>query len=118
MGDFWASDYWEGDYWEGDYWGATVFSPSGDTYLLADFGTGDTVTIDIYRIVDSLLVINGASMIEIGSTGRFKYVFSQDIIDRTEYLYITENGVTEQQGKVVLGAAIALDRIDRNTQAV
>ena len=118
MGDYWGEDYWEGDFWEGDFWGATVSVPSGDAYLLAEFGTGDTVTVDIYRLIDDVLVVDDGSMTEIGATGRFKYAFSQDITERTEYLYIADNGTTEQQGKIILGTALALDRIDNNTQPV
>lgn len=139
MGDYWGNNYFNDGYWEEDYWGGTVSSPTGEVYLLSDFTTGDTVTVDIYRLVDNTLVIDGASMSEIASTGTFKYAFSQVISTRMEYLYIASNGSTDQQGKVILNAmvpfiegiwdntddpigantkAAALKRIDNNTQPI
>lgn len=73
------------------------------TYILANFDTGDTVTIDVYRLSDNFKVVDGVSMTEIGTTGRFKYSFSQSISTKTEYLYICTNSIEEQQGKMVLG---------------
>lgn len=139
MSAYWGSDYWNDGYWEGDYWGGTVSSPSGEIYLLADFSTGETVTIDIYRLADNALVIDGASMSEISTTGTFKYAFSQIVSTRMEYFYIANNGTTDQQGKAILNSAIpfiegvwqntdnptgpdtkaaALARVDLNTQEI
>ena len=73
------------------------------TFILANFNTTDTVTIDVYRLSDNIKVINAASMTEISTTGRFKYSFSQSIATKTEYLYICTNSVEEQQGKMILG---------------
>ena len=106
MGDYWGSDYWNDGYWEGDYWGGTVSSPTGEVYLLADFATGETVSVDVYRLVDNSLVISSASMSEVGTTGTFKYAFSQIISTRMEYLYIASNGTSDQQGKVILNAMV------------
>jgi len=73
------------------------------TYILANFNTGDTVTIDVYRLSDDVKVIDAALMTEIDTTGRFKYSFSQTISTKTEYLYICSNSIEQQQGKIILG---------------
>jgi len=73
------------------------------TFILANYDTGDTVTIDVYRLSDNTQVVNSASMSEIGTLGRFKYSFSQSISAKTEYLYVTTNSTNEQQGKIILG---------------
>jgi len=73
------------------------------TYIISNFTTGDTVTIDVYRLSDNVKVINAASMTEIGTTGRFKYAFAQTISTKTEYLYVCTNTTEEQQGKIILG---------------
>ena len=73
------------------------------TYILGNFTTGDTVTITIYRLSDDTKVVDAATCSEIGTTGRFKYLFSQSVTTKTEYLWIMTNGTEEQQGKVILG---------------
>jgi len=73
------------------------------TFILANYDTGDTVTIDVYRLSDNVQVVTDASMSEIGATGRYKYSFSQSVSAKTEYLYITSNSINEQQGKIILG---------------
>ena len=73
------------------------------TYILSNFNTGDTVTIDIYRLSDNSLIVDTATCSEIDSTGRFSYLFGASIIKKTEYLYIVTNGTGEQQGKLVFG---------------
>ncbi|RLG44994.1 MAG: hypothetical protein DRN81_03155 [Thermoproteota archaeon] len=108
MGDYWGGDYFNDGYWEADYWGATVASPTDELYLLADFATGNTVTVNIYRLSDDALVVSAASMSEIASTGTFKYAFSQTISTKMEYLYIASNGSTVQQGKIILNVAVPL----------
>ena len=116
MSDYWGADYFNDGYWEGDYWGGTVSSPTGEIYLLADFTTGDTVTINIYRLVDDTLVVSAASMAEIGSTGTFKYAFSQVIATRMEYFFIASNGTTEKLGKAILNSMVPfIDGIWENT---
>ena len=73
------------------------------TYILGNFTTGDTVTITIYRLSDDTKVVDAATCSEIGTTGRFKYLFSQSVTTKTEYLWIMTNGIEEQQGKIILG---------------
>ena len=75
-------------------------------YVLSDFNTGDTVTINIYRLSDDIQVVTTGNMSEIGTTGSFKYFFNQIITTRQEYLYIASNGTTDQRGKIVLGSEI------------
>ena len=73
------------------------------TYILGNFTTGDTVTVTIYRLSDDTKVVDAATCSEIGATGRFKYLFSQSVTTKTEYLWIMTNGTEEQQGKIILG---------------
>lgn len=73
------------------------------TYILSNFTTGDTVTITVYKLSDNSKVIDAVACSEIGTTGRFKYSFSQSISTKTEYLWVAENGTEEQQGKIILG---------------
>ena len=73
------------------------------TYILGNFDSGDTVTIDIYKINDGSQVVNGSSCTEIGTTGVFKYQFSLSITTKTEYLWIMSNGDVDQRGKIVFG---------------
>jgi len=72
------------------------------TYILGNFSHGDSVTITIYRLSDDVKV-DAATCSEIGTTGRFKYLFSQSVTTKTEYLWIMTNGIEEQQGKIILG---------------
>ena len=78
------------------------YSKDESTYILGNFNSGDAITINIYKLSDSShLVING-SCSEIGTTGVFKYDFSQTIINKTEYLWIMDNGTTDQDRKSVV----------------
>jgi hypothetical protein len=76
----------------------------GETsYILAQFPTGRTVTIDIYRLSDNTKIINSANMIEIGTTGIFKYLQSLNPITLTEYVWIATDIINSRTGKIVLG---------------
>ena len=79
------------------------YGKSESTYILGNFDSGDTVTIDIYKASDNTKVVDGASCSEIGTTGVFKYNFSQTITSKEEYLWIMSNGSLDQRGKIVLG---------------
>ena len=79
------------------------YSKDENAYILAEFTSGDTVTIDIYRLSDNVKVVNGASTSEIASTGTFKYLFNIVVTDKTEFLLIMDNGTTDKRGKIVLG---------------
>jgi hypothetical protein len=79
------------------------FSKDENTYILAEFTSGDTVTIDIYRLSDDVKVIDGANVSEISSTGTFKYLFDIIVTEKTEFLLIMNNGTTDKRGKLVLG---------------
>lgn len=79
------------------------YSRTESTYILGAFDSGDTVTIDIYDLDTSTKVVDGESCEEVGTTGIFKYNFSQVITGKKEYLWIMTNGDYTRVGKVVLG---------------
>ena len=79
------------------------FSKDENTYILAEFTSGDTVTIDIYRLSDDFLTVSGVNVSEISSTGTFKYLFNIVVTEKTEFLLIMDNGTTDKRGKLVLG---------------
>ena len=79
------------------------YSRTESTYILAVFDSGDTVTIDIYDLDTDSKVVDGASCSEVGTTGVFKYLFSQTITGKKEYLWIMSNGSYSRMGKIVLG---------------
>lgn len=96
------------------------YSKEESTYILAVFNSGDTVTIDIYRLSDNTKVVEGASCSEIGSTGIFKYEFSQVITQKEEFLWIMSNGSYSKYGKIVLGGwmddvKVKTDKLQFNT---
>lgn len=76
---------------------------SENPYIIARFTTGDTVTIDIYDLSDSSLLVNGAAMTEVAATGYFKYQFDPSPTSLKEYLYVADNTVEEHAGKIILG---------------
>jgi len=73
------------------------------TYILGAFSSGDSVTISVYRLSDNTKVVNSDSCDEIGTTGKFKYLFSTTVSDKTEFLWVMTNGTEEQCGKIILG---------------
>jgi len=79
------------------------YSKEESTYILGVFNSGDTVTIDIYRLSDNTKVVDGASCSEVAGTGIFKYLFSQSVTQKEEYLWIMSNGSYLKCGKIVLG---------------
>lgn len=79
------------------------FNKDENTYILAEFASGDTVTIDIYRLNDDFLTVSGVNVSEIASTGTFKYLFDTTVTEKTEFLLIMGNGITDKRGKLVLG---------------
>lgn len=78
------------------------FSKDENTYILAEFTSGDTVKIDIYRLSDDVKVLS-ADVSEVSSTGTFKYLFNIVVTEKTEFLLIMNNGVTDKRGKLILG---------------
>ena len=90
------------------------YSKSENTYILAVFDSGDTVTIDVYDLDTDTKVVDGASCSEIGTTGIFKYQFSQTITTKKEYLWIMSNGFYTRLGKIVLGGWLddVKDKVD------
>ena len=79
------------------------YSENENAYILAEFNTGDNVTIDAYRLSDDVQVITSSSVSEIASTGTFKYLFDETVTSKTEFLLIMSNGVVDKRGKIVLG---------------
>jgi hypothetical protein len=79
------------------------YSKDENTYILAEFTSGDTVTIDIYRLSDDAKVVDSVNMSEISSTGIFKYLFNIEITEKTEFLLMANNGVTSKNGQLVIG---------------
>jgi hypothetical protein len=74
---------------------------------VGEFSTGNTVTITVYDLSDSSLVtLDTASCTEIGSTGIFKWPFSNITtapIILTEYLYIMTDSFNTQSEVEVFG---------------
>jgi hypothetical protein len=79
------------------------YSKDENTYILAEFISGDSVTIDVYRLSDDIKVIDNAAVSEISSTGTFKYLFNIVVTEKTEFLLIMSNGIIDKRGKLVLG---------------
>lgn len=78
------------------------FGKDENTYILAEFTSGDSVTIDIYRLSDDDKVLS-ANVSEVSSTGTFKYLFNIVVTEKTEFLLIMSNGIIDKRGKLVLG---------------
>ena len=79
------------------------YSKDENAYILAEFVSGDTVTIDIYRLSDDVKVVDGVNVSEVSSTGTFKYLLDIVVTEKTEFLLIMSNGVIDKRGKLVLG---------------
>lgn len=79
------------------------YSKDENTYILAEFTSGDTVTIDIYRLSDDNKVVDGSVVSEIASTGTFKFLFDITVTEKTEFLLIMDNGTIDKRGKIILG---------------
>jgi len=73
------------------------------TYILGSFSSGDSVTISVYRLSDNTKVVDSDACNEIGATGKFKYLFSATVSEKTEFLWVMTNGIEEQSGKIILG---------------
>ena len=74
-----------------------------NTYILAEFTSGDSVTIDIYRLSDDAKVVDSVVVLEVASTGIFKYLFNIVVTEKTEFLLIASNGVTTKNGQLIMG---------------
>jgi len=92
------------------------YSVQESTYILAVFNSGDTVTIDIYDLDTDGKIVDGEPCSEIGTTGVFKYKFTQAITGKKEYLWIMTNGTIKKYGKIVLGGWLddVKDRVKTN----
>jgi hypothetical protein len=73
------------------------------SYILAQFPTGHTVTITIYKLSDNSVAVNAASMPEIGTTGVFKYQQSLAPVAETEYAWVATDSYDTKVGKILLG---------------
>jgi hypothetical protein len=79
------------------------YQKAESTYLVASFSTGKTVTITIYKLSDSSVVVNAAAMIEIATSGMYKYLAALAPSVATEYLWLATDGYDQRAGKIVLG---------------
>lgn len=82
------------------------YSNQETTWILGRFVSGDTVSIDVYKLSDDTKVVDSASCTEIGTTGIFKYEFTQSVTQKEEFLWIMSNGKYSKAGKLVLGGWI------------
>lgn len=86
------------------------YSTEETTDLLQIFETGDTVTISLYDLSDdSAVTLTSNTCSEIGSTGVFKWNTSNITtypIEKTEYLWVMNNGVENKFGKLIIGGYI------------
>ena len=72
------------------------------TYIFGQFDSGDTVTITVYKASDASVIINAVSCSHLAN-GIFKYLFSDSVATKTEYLYVMTNSAEEHAGKIILG---------------
>lgn len=71
--------------------------------LIAKFSTGQTVTVDVYRLGETSYtkVINAAQCAEVGSTGIYYYTLNIEPVNNFEtYLWIMSDGSTSVYGSV------------------
>lgn len=79
------------------------YSKEESTYILAEFDSGSTVTIDIYRLSDNVKVVDAVAVSEIASTGIFKYLFNLVVTEKTEFLLMISDGITTKNGQLIMG---------------
>lgn len=79
------------------------YSKEESTYILVEFTSGDTVTIDIYRLSDDVKVVDSVAVSEVASTGIFKYLFNEVVTEKTEFLLIASDGTTTKNGQLIMG---------------
>lgn len=116
---YWPTTYWPENYWSDDYWpdyGEVAvpypvdigfygmrYLQAEKAYLTAGFDNGDTVKVNIFRLSDSSPIVSDGACTEIGSTGVFKYLFEPGVSERTDYLWIMDNGTASKGGEIILG---------------
>jgi hypothetical protein len=75
--------------------------------------TGLSPTIDIYNATTDALVISGAAMTEIGTTGTYKYIYTEgNGFDQTvDYIYLADGTatITNDSERFVEGACCAAE---------
>lgn len=78
-----------------------------DTYAVEWFNPGDTVTVSVYNLLGGASVaLTSNACIEIGTTGVFRWSWDNITTkptDYVQYLYIMDNGLTEQVGYTTFG---------------
>jgi len=94
------------------------YSKTESTFILGNFNIGDSVTITVTRLSDDTEVVTDAACTEIGSTGVFKYQFSQTITSKEEYLWVMSNGSQDQRGKLVLGGFMDDLAVESTAQSI
>jgi hypothetical protein len=80
---------------------------ASNAYAVGNFGTGDTVTVTVYKVFGGTLEsLTTGACLEIGTTGVFRWAWSNLTTAPTafsEYLYIMTNGVITQREAVLFG---------------
>jgi len=77
------------------------------TNVLANFPSGGTITVDVYQLSDDSQVVTTGIMSQVGTTGIYKYSFSQVVAtDKEEYLWIATDSNSTKTGKIVLGGYV------------
>lgn len=72
--------------------------------LIGKFNTGNTVTIDVYRLSDNSKIVTGGDCTELGTTGFFLYDHGLTPTGFESYLWIMTNGTPSEDvyGELVL----------------
>ena len=78
------------------------YSKDESTYLFGQFESGDTVLISVYKALDNSVVVNAQGCTHLAE-GVFKYLFSDSITEKTDYLFSMTNTIETQKGKITLG---------------
>jgi len=86
------------------------YSRQEQAYIVGEFTSGDTVTVSIYRLSDNALVVDSDICTEIGNSGFFKFLFSQEVSQQETFLWIMTNGSVLRSGMLVFGGY--MDAVD------
>jgi uncharacterized membrane protein YpjA len=82
------------------------YTSTEQTFILANFPVPSSplaVTIDVYKLSNDTKVVDGVAMVEVGSTGIWKYELNQVIASKEEFLWIATNTFFTKTGKIVMG---------------
>lgn len=83
------------------------YKKTESTNILANFPSGGSITVDVYKLSDNSLVVTSGVMNQVATTGIYSYSFSQSITgEKEEYLWIATDTLSSKIGKVVLGGYV------------